>query len=46
MKGKPNKEDTESINKYVKLAPLTPEGGIRKKKKLKVNLKKRSKKII
>jgi hypothetical protein len=28
MKGKPNKEDTESINKYVKLAPLTPEGGI------------------
>jgi hypothetical protein len=28
MKGKPNKEDTESINKYVKLAPLAPEGGI------------------
>jgi len=27
MKGKPNKEDTESINKYVKLAPLAPEGG-------------------
>jgi hypothetical protein len=29
MKGKPNKEDTESINKYVKLAPLTI-GGVAK----------------
>jgi hypothetical protein len=26
MTGKPNKEDTKSINKYVKLAPLLSRG--------------------
>jgi hypothetical protein len=26
MKGKPNKEGTKSINKYVKLAPLLSRG--------------------